>query len=180
MVQVANLESRLQEVGVVNKDLTNLKFELEASVRELAAKLKSSEEVKFHQTIISSYNHLVVVGVVSPQECGGMREELQKLRRENSALDAGSHEQDKVTTQLRTRLTALEQELQDKEQVRRKSNGGEKTEGLWRVFPSRYPPCSTFLHSNYPPCSLQLPSILPCSLQLPSMFRPITYKNIFS
>jgi len=46
-----------------------------------------------------------------------MREELQKLRRENSALDAGSHEQDKVATQLRTRLTALEQELQDKEQV---------------------------------------------------------------
>ena len=47
-----------------------------------------------------------------------MREELQRLRKENSALDASAHEQDKAITQLRTRLAVLEQELQDKEQVR--------------------------------------------------------------
>ena len=46
-----------------------------------------------------------------------MREEMQKLRRENSSLDSSSHEQDKMVTQLKTRLAILEQELQDKEQV---------------------------------------------------------------
>ena len=48
-----------------------------------------------------------------------MREELQRLRRENSSLDANTHEQDKTLTQLRTRVAVLEQELQDKEQVRK-------------------------------------------------------------
>ena len=41
-----------------------------------------------------------------------MREELQRLRRENSSLDANTHEQDKTLTQLRTRVAVLEQELQ--------------------------------------------------------------------
>ena len=46
-----------------------------------------------------------------------MKEELQKLRKENSSLDANNHEQDKTLTQLRTRMAVLEQELQDKEQA---------------------------------------------------------------
>lgn len=51
------------------------------------------------------------------QECGGLRMELQQLRRDNSSLDAGAHEKEKSLTQLRTRIAVLEQELADKEQV---------------------------------------------------------------
>lgn len=47
-----------------------------------------------------------------------MREELQRLRKENSSLDASTHQQDKTLTQLRTRVAVLEQELQDKQHVR--------------------------------------------------------------
>ena len=46
-----------------------------------------------------------------------MREELLKLRQENSTLDSTAHEKDKTLTQLRTRVAVLQQELQDKEQV---------------------------------------------------------------
>ncbi len=61
--------------------------------------------------------YLFIFGYFLSQECEGMREEMQKLRRENSSLDSSSHEQDKMVTQLKTRLAILEQELQDKEQV---------------------------------------------------------------
>ncbi len=47
-----------------------------------------------------------------------MKEELLKLRRENSTLDSNAHEQEKTLSQLRTRVAVLQQELQDKEQVR--------------------------------------------------------------
>ena len=43
--------------------------------------------------------------------------ELQHVRRENSALDAERHSQDKVTHQLKTRVAVLEQEILDKEQL---------------------------------------------------------------
>ena len=52
-----------------------------------------------------------------PQECFRLREETGRLRRNNSSLDAGSHEQEKSIGQLRTRVAVLEQELSDKEQV---------------------------------------------------------------
>ena len=43
-MQVSSLESRLQEVGGANKELTDLKYRLEGSVRELGVKLKTAEE----------------------------------------------------------------------------------------------------------------------------------------
>ena len=52
-----------------------------------------------------------------PQECSRLHEETGRLRRDNSSLDAGSHEQEKSIGQLRTRVAVLEQELADKEQV---------------------------------------------------------------
>jgi len=58
-LQVASLESRLLEVGGANKELTTLKFELEAGVRELGAKLKSSQEVKGCQSMGASYELLL-------------------------------------------------------------------------------------------------------------------------
>ncbi len=46
-MQVANLEIRLQESSTVNKELTDTKYRLEASVRELGVKLKTAEGVSF-------------------------------------------------------------------------------------------------------------------------------------
>lgn len=50
------------------------------------------------------------------------RQELQSLRKDNAGLDSNCHEQDKVVTHLRTRVAVLEQEVQDKEEVKRKTN----------------------------------------------------------
>lgn len=47
VMQVANLEIRLQESSTVNKELTDTKYRLEASVRELGVKLKTAEGVSF-------------------------------------------------------------------------------------------------------------------------------------
>ena len=49
------------------------------------------------------------------------RQELQSLRKDNAGLDSNYHEQDKMITQLRTRLAVLEQEVKDKEEVKCKT-----------------------------------------------------------
>ena len=58
------------------------------------------------------------------QECATLRREVGQLRRDNSALDVSCHEHEKTTHQLRTRVAVLEQELQDKEQVRTTAEPG--------------------------------------------------------
>ena len=75
------------------------------------------------------------------QECGGVRQELQQLRQDNTSLDAGTHEREKTITQLRTRVAVLEQELQDKEQVLlhsvnqlSKSNRQQTAKVLWKLL----------------------------------------------
>lgn len=92
--RLEGLEVRLRELDVANKELTDHKYRSEAAIRELRTKLKTAEE-----------------------ECAGVRQELQAVRRENSSLDSRSHEQDKTLGQLRTSVAVLEQELRDKEQV---------------------------------------------------------------
>ena len=47
-----------------------------------------------------------------------MKEDLLKLRSESSTLYTSTHEQEKMLTQLQTRVAVLEQELKDKQQVR--------------------------------------------------------------
>ena len=44
------------------------------------------------------------------------------MRKDNAGLDSNYHEQDKLITQLKTRLAVLEQEVKDKEEVKRKTN----------------------------------------------------------
>ena len=56
-------------------------------------------------------------GHVCFQECTSSREEIKRLRRENSTLEATSHEQEKTINQLKTRVAVMEQEIHDKEQV---------------------------------------------------------------
>ena len=64
---------------------------------------------------------VVVVVVVVPggrvQVVVGLQEEVRQLRKDNSALDAGSHGHQKTINHLSTRVAVLEQELLDKEQV---------------------------------------------------------------
>ena len=48
-----------------------------------------------------------------------MTKELQTIRRQNSNLDSDRHEKDKTLNHLRTRVAVLEQELKDKEMVKR-------------------------------------------------------------
>ncbi|GCC30063.1 spindle assembly abnormal protein 6 homolog [Chiloscyllium punctatum] len=91
---VQHLESRLAEIEVINKDLTERKYKSESSIRELKAKLSSMEE-----------------------ECQRLKQEVHSLRRENTTLDAECHEKEKLINQLRTRTAVLEQEVKDKEQV---------------------------------------------------------------
>ena len=50
------------------------------------------------------------------------RQELQALRKDNAGLDSNCHEQDKIVTHLKTRVAVLEQEVQDKEELKRKTN----------------------------------------------------------
>ena len=45
--------------------------------------------------------------------------DIQQLRRQNTNLDSDRHERDKTLNHLRTRIAVLEQELKDKEQVKR-------------------------------------------------------------
>ena len=53
--------------------------------------------------------------------CALHRQELQSLRKDNAGLDSNYHEQDKLIAQLKTRLAVLEQEVKDKEEVKRKT-----------------------------------------------------------
>ncbi|XP_067839314.1 spindle assembly abnormal protein 6 homolog isoform X1 [Heptranchias perlo] len=91
---VQHLESRLAEMEVINKDLTERKYKSESSIRELKAKVSGMEE-----------------------ECQRSKQEVLSLRRENATLDAECHEKEKLLNQLRTRTAVLEQEVKDKEQM---------------------------------------------------------------
>ncbi|XP_014665309.1 PREDICTED: spindle assembly abnormal protein 6 homolog [Priapulus caudatus] len=95
----ADLESRIQELERGNKELLDKKYKAESTMRELRAKLGSSEE-ESHRT----------------------RQELQSLRKQHTAADIDCHEKEKHVNQLKTRLAVLEQELRDKLQLLTRSN----------------------------------------------------------
>ncbi|GAB1598323.1 spindle assembly abnormal protein 6 homolog [Argonauta hians] len=96
---VKQMEVKLFEAESSNKELHDWKYKLESSQRELRSHLNSSEEQ-------------LQLGKV----------EIQNLRKQNVAMDAKLHEQEKVINQQGTRIAVLEQELKDKEQVLAKSS----------------------------------------------------------
>jgi peptidoglycan hydrolase CwlO-like protein len=55
VIQVESMESHLHELEESNKELTDHKYRSEAAIRELKAKLKTTEEVKL---IITSFRNL--------------------------------------------------------------------------------------------------------------------------
>ncbi|ETE67639.1 Spindle assembly abnormal protein 6-like protein, partial [Ophiophagus hannah] len=91
---VQQLQNRLKELELANKDLTERRYKGDSTVRELKAKLSSAED-----------------------ECQRMKQEVLSLRRENTTLDAECHEKEKQVNQLQMRVAVLEQEIKDKDQL---------------------------------------------------------------
>ncbi|NWI67074.1 SAS6 protein, partial [Todus mexicanus] len=91
---IQQLQNRLSELEVLNKDLTERRYKGDSTVRELKGKLAGIED-----------------------ECQRAKQEVLSLRRENTALDAECHEKEKLVNQLQTRVAVLEQEIKDKDQL---------------------------------------------------------------
>lgn len=88
------LQSRLNETELINKELSEKKYKAESNLRELKTKISGVED-----------------------ECQRAKQEVLSLRRENSILDAECHEKEKYVHQLQTRVAVLEQEVKDKDQL---------------------------------------------------------------
>ncbi|KAL1023197.1 hypothetical protein UPYG_G00037550 [Umbra pygmaea] len=88
------LQSRLAELEVSNRDLTEKKYKSESSIRDLKTKVAGLEE-----------------------ECQRAKQQVLSLRRENGTLDTECHERERQVNQLQTRLAVLEQEIKDKDQL---------------------------------------------------------------
>ncbi|XP_032923412.1 spindle assembly abnormal protein 6 homolog isoform X2 [Catharus ustulatus] len=91
---IQQLQNRLSELEIINKDLTERRYKGDSTVRELKAKLSGLED-----------------------ECQRAKQEVLSLRRENTTLDAECHEKEKLINQLQTRVAVLEQEIKDKDQL---------------------------------------------------------------
>ncbi|XP_009696977.1 PREDICTED: LOW QUALITY PROTEIN: spindle assembly abnormal protein 6 homolog [Cariama cristata] len=91
---IQQLQNRLSDLEVINKDLTERRYKGDSTVRELKTKLSGIED-----------------------ECQRAKQEVLSLRRENTTLDAECHEKEKLINQLQTRVAVLEQEIKDKDQL---------------------------------------------------------------
>ncbi|XP_025053098.1 spindle assembly abnormal protein 6 homolog isoform X3 [Alligator sinensis] len=91
---IQQLQNRLSELEIINKDLTERRYKGDSTVRELKGKLSGIED-----------------------ECQRTKQEVLSLRRENTTLDAECHEKEKLINQLQTRVAVFEQEIKDKDQL---------------------------------------------------------------
>nr|XP_032660830.1 spindle assembly abnormal protein 6 homolog isoform X3 [Chelonoidis abingdonii] len=91
---IQQLQNRLSELEIANKDLTERRYKGDSTIRELKAKLSGIDD-----------------------ECQRAKQEVLSLRRENTTLDAECHEKEKHINQLQTRVAVLEQEIKDKDQL---------------------------------------------------------------
>lgn len=96
---VKQMEAKLYDLENTNKELQEKKYKLESNHREMRSRISSQEEELQH-----------------------LKQEVQALRKQNSAMDADLHEQEKIINQQRTRIAVLEQEVKDKEQVLARSS----------------------------------------------------------
>uniref|UniRef100_A0A3B4BLN9 Spindle assembly abnormal protein 6 homolog n=1 Tax=Periophthalmus magnuspinnatus TaxID=409849 RepID=A0A3B4BLN9_9GOBI len=86
------LRSRVSELETSCRELTERKYKNESTIRDLKMKLMAAEE-----------------------ESQRSKQQVLSLRRENSLLDAQSHEKERTLSQLQMRAAVLEQEIKDKE-----------------------------------------------------------------
>lgn len=111
---------------VIFQELQEKKYKLESNHREMRSRISSQEEELQH-----------------------LKQEVQALRKQNSAMDADLHEQEKIINQQRTRIAVLEQEVKDKEQVLARSSDLLDSEQDQKV--SIFQKCLVFL-SHCTPC----------------------------
>lgn len=93
------LEARVYELDMANKDLTDRKYKSEASLHELRSRLAALDE-----------------------ENGRLKQEQRRLRDEAAAREADVQRLDKQTAQLGTQLAVVEQQVKDKEQLLTRSS----------------------------------------------------------
>ncbi|KAM4547631.1 spindle assembly abnormal protein 6 homolog isoform 2-T2 [Odontesthes bonariensis] len=86
------LQSRVTELEVTGRELTEKKYKNESIIRDLKIKLVGSEE-----------------------ECQRLKQQVLSLRRENSTLDTEVHEKERLVSQLQMRAAVLDQENKDKD-----------------------------------------------------------------
>ncbi|CAG5133072.1 unnamed protein product [Candidula unifasciata] len=96
---VKQLETRLEEYELANKELTDRKYKSDSSIRDYKSKLSALEE-----------------------ENARIKTELHTLRKEHSSLEKTCQEKDKSISHLQTRVAVLEQELKDKVELASKTN----------------------------------------------------------
>ncbi|XP_044218001.1 spindle assembly abnormal protein 6 homolog isoform X2 [Thunnus albacares] len=88
------LQSRLTELEVSCRELTERKYKNESAIRDLKIKLVGAEE-----------------------DCQRSKQQVLSLRRENSTLDTEVHEKERLVSQLQMRVAVLEQQIKDKDQL---------------------------------------------------------------
>uniref|UniRef100_A0A8C6UEW4 SAS-6 centriolar assembly protein n=1 Tax=Neogobius melanostomus TaxID=47308 RepID=A0A8C6UEW4_9GOBI len=86
------LRSRVGELEVSCRELTERKYKNESAIRDLRMKLVAAEE-----------------------EGQRSKQQVLSLRRDNSLLDSQVHEKERALSQLQMRAAVLEQEIKDKE-----------------------------------------------------------------
>lgn len=96
---VKQMETKLYDLENTNKELQEKKYKLESNHREMRSRISLQEDELQH-----------------------LKQEVQGLRKQNSAMDGDLHEQEKIINQQRTRIAVLEQEVKDKEQVLARSS----------------------------------------------------------
>ncbi|CAF0952269.1 unnamed protein product [Brachionus calyciflorus] len=91
MKTIKQLEQRLNDLEMTNKDSYEKKFKFEAQIQEMTIK---------NTTLLDEYNSIKM--------------ELNTIRKENSNLDSEMHTNEKLLNQLRSRNSSLEQEIKEK------------------------------------------------------------------
>lgn len=92
------MEQRLNELEVINKELTDKKYKNEVQLQELRSKLASLQE-----------------------EYSIVKQDLNSIRKQNTNLDSELHTNEKTLNHLRTRIAVLEQEVKDKDELVQRS-----------------------------------------------------------
>lgn len=115
------MQSRLAQLETSCGELGDSNFKNQAALRDLKSKLAGAEEVRppiaaAPAAILTCYARKKKKSVLRmTQECRRLEQQVGSLRRDKDSADAELHAKERLAEQLRARVAALEQEVQDKE-----------------------------------------------------------------
>lgn len=115
------MQSRLAQLETSCGELGDSNFKNQAALRDLKSKLAGAEEVRPPiaappAAILTCYARKKKKSVLRmTQECRRLEQQVGSLRRDKDSADAELHAKERLAEQLRARVAALEQEVQDKE-----------------------------------------------------------------